>query len=313
MKTYQTKYGMLHGIGEFTLHSNGNLMECVLNDRIELDTSHGTLIPQYDFSNQRKKNNYCISFYGNGSLRKISLNNQTDIMTSIGVMSAELITFYESGNIKRLFPLNGQLSAYWEENDEYQLAKEMSFEFPFGNFKAKIIAISFYENGNVKDFTLWPKEEITIHTPLGECCLRIGLSLYPDGSLQSVEPAYPFEVQTPIGVITAFDVNANGICGDKNSLEFTPEGKLISLITSSSKIIVCNESNTRCIYSPEQENDIDGLEISFLPLSVELKENTIIFNDKAECDLHDNKFLIETYHSTVKNMCSDCSSCGQCH
>ncbi len=312
MKIYTTKYAVLHGISEYALHKNGNLMECVLNDRVELATTYGKLIPQYDFLNQRKKNNYCLTFYENGSLRRISLNSKTDIETPLGVMSAELITFYESGAIKRLFPLNGQLSAYWEENDEYQLAEEMSFEFPFGHFKTKIIAISFYEDGNIKDFTLWPKEEIIIHTPLGECPTRIGLSLYSDGGLQSIEPARSIEVQTPIGVITAYDMNANGICGDKNSLIFTPEGKLKSLISSSSKVIVYNKENVASIYSPEQNKDIDGLEISFIPLSIEFKANSIIINNKAEYDLHDNKFIIEAYLSKVKHMCSDCSSCGQC-
>lgn len=312
MDVYTTKYGILHGIGEFTLYDNGNLRECVLNDRVELKTSYGILIPQYDFSNQRKKNNYCVSFYKNGALRRISLNEKTDILTPIGIMSAELVTFYENGTIKRLFPLNGQLSAYWEENDEYQLAKEMSFECSSGKFKTKIIAISFYETGAIKDFTFWPKEKITINTPLGECRTRIGLSLYPDGSIQSLEPAFPIEIQTPIGIIPAFDINANGICGDKNSLNFTPEGKLKSLTTSSSKVTVSKEAESSYLYSPEQEKDIDGLEVTFIPLTIELGANRIIFNGTAEHDFNESRFLIEPYRSTVKSQCSDCSSCNQC-
>lgn len=312
MKSINTMYGTLNEVENVTLHANGTIKECVIHEKVEFETPHGILIPQYEHSTHRNKAGYSVSFYDNGMLRKISLNDIVEIETTIGKMSAELILFYENGNIKRLFPLNGQLSAYWEENDEYQLAQEQSFSFPFGNFKAKIISISFYENGAVKDLTFWPKEMIRITTPLGEAAVRIGISLYLDGSIKSIEPAYPLTVQTPIGTLKAYDFNANGISGDINSLNFTQEGAIKSFVTSSNKVIVANDTNI--IYSPEQSMDEDGLEVAFEPLKIDLLDNTVSFNDAISYDLNSTQFIIEPYIRTAHSLCSDCASCGQnCH
>ncbi len=313
MKTYNTKYGMLNPMGEYVLHKNGRIKDSVLLDKVELKTPYGTLIPQYEYADHRRKYIYSVSFYENGTLRRISLNNKTEIITPIGSMTAELITFYESGKIKRLFPLNGHISAYWEENDEYQLAKEEVFEFSFGKFKTKIIAISFYENGAVKDLTLWPKEVVKIQTSLGEMGVRIGIALYPDGSIKSVEPAYSKVIKTPIGTIKAFDSNATGISGDNNSLVFSKEGTIHSLVSSGVKVAVQqNETDKPIIYSPEQELDEDGIEICFQTLKMKFDENDVQFNEGEKYDLHTNKFMIGPYIRSAPNQCSDCASCGLC-
>ncbi len=311
MTTYESKYGKLYGIRECELHGNGIIKECSLDKKSELNTAYGILIPQFDFSNPRKKPNYCISFYESGALRKVSLDKKTDICTQIGVISAELLTFYESGSIKRLFPLNGHLSAYWEENDEYQLAEEMLFECSFGRFSAKVIVISFYEDGKVKDITFWPNERINLITPVGECRVRIGLSLYPDGSLKSIEPSSPIQVKTPIGTISAFDITANGISGEINSLSFTPDGSVKSFLTSTQQIIVKVKDNKERIIGPVQTQDVDGLEIAFRPLSVELTENSMILN-KEEFNYNEYSFTIVPYHKKGKNQCTDCANCSGC-
>lgn len=311
MKTYNTKYGILKGIGEYTLHPSGGVMECVLNEKSELNTTLGVLIPQYDLVDQRRKSNYSVSFYEEGSLRRISLNNPNDIMTPIGVISAELITFYKNGNIKRLFPLNGRLSAYWEEEDEYQMAKKLTFEFPFGNCSAKIIAFSFYENGSIKDLTFWTKEEVAIPTPCGNVLVRTGIAFFPDGSIKSVEPACSTNIHTQIGDITAFDYNANGISGDINSLNFTEEGEIKSLKASENKVSVQDEIGAIDNYSPEQITDVDGLEVCFQPLQIEFSSNSVWFNGGKRYDIETHIFLIKPYEKPAKSMCSDCSSCGQ--
>ncbi len=311
MKSISTMYGALNEVENETFHPNGAIKDCVIHERVEFNTPHGILIPQYEHSTHRNKAGYSVSFYETGALRKISLNEVIEIETSVGKMSAELLLFFESGSIKRLFPLNGQLSAYWEENDEYQLAKELPFSFPFGSFNAKIIAISFYENGAVKDLTFWPKETIKIMSPIGEMSIRVGISLYLDGSIKSIEPSVPIAVQTPIGILKAYDSNANGISGDTNSLNFTQEGKLKSFITSSNKIRIANEEGV--IYSPEQSVDEDGLEIAFQPLKVEFQDNTVCFNDRVTYDINSTQFIIEPYIRIARSMCSGCASCdGNC-
>lgn len=310
METYLTQYGRLNGIGLFTLHENGKLKDCTLEEQSVLSTPCGSLTPQYtcDF---RKKNNYAVSFYDAGTIRRISLNNATDIMSPIGNISAELIIFYENGNMKRLFPLNGQLSGYWDEKDEYRLAKEISIKLDFGNINAKVIAFSFYKDGKIKDLTFWPDEKIKLQSPIGIMNVRIGLSIYPNGSLKSVEPAYSTKINTPIGPILAYDKNANGICGDKNSLNFTIEGKIRSLITSGNKIKVNHNSQPIAAYSPLQKLDIDEEELLFKPLLIEFFEDTVIFNKESEFSIHTNEFVIEPYHTKVVSLCENCESCGK--
>jgi hypothetical protein len=306
MKTYTSKYGEISGIGSFETYPDGMLKECTVHNKIHLETKYGLLTPQYEYDSVRKKYINSISFYKAGSLSRISLNEQTEVTTSVGAIPAELITFYENGNIKRLFPLNGHLSAYWEEKDEYELAEEYSFNFPFGSFKAKIIAISFYESGEVKDLTLWPKETISILTPLGMQRLRIGFSLYPNGSIKSFEPFLPVEVKTTAGIIKAFDVNASGISGDKNSINFYESGELKSLITSTTKVVVTAFSKgTTCEYSPEY-NSNDSLE-TFKTLKVEFENNKIRFNDNDEYDIDKYDFITEKVNFSEPRQCSDCS------
>lgn len=290
MKTYITKYGEISGIGSFEVYPEGALKECTVHNKIQLNTKYGLLTPQYEFGSVRKKYINSISFYEDGSLSRISLNEQTAITTSVGVIQAELITFYESGSIKRLFPLNGHLSGYWEEKDEYELAEEYSFSFPFGSFKTKIIAISFYESGDVKDITLWPRETISIITPLGKQSIRIGFSLYTDGRIKSFEPSLPVEISTSIGVVKAFDVNANGISGDKNSLNFYETGELKSLITSTTKVAVRDVLQNEYQYSPEYNNEMDGQLNTFTTLKIEFGNNKVRLNDKDEYDMEEFHF-----------------------
>ncbi|HWT77115.1 MAG TPA: hypothetical protein VN258_20630 [Mobilitalea sp.] len=310
MEAYTTKYGKLKGIGLYTIHDNGILKDCTFDEKVDLHTPYGILTPQYTYD-YRKKNNYALSFYSDGTLRRISLEQATDLLTPIGPLSAELLTFYDNGSIKRLFPLNGQISAYWEEKDEYQLAKETSFHFAFGRMNAKIIAISFYEDGNVKDLTFWPKQKIKVQTPIGSVQVRIGLSLYPDGSLRSVEPAYPTKISTPIGALLAYDKNASGISGDRNSLCFTPDGKLSSVATSGNRITVIGEDNHTVTHSPVQEADEDGVELSFQPMVVEFEQDYAVFNHTTRYPVSTYKFNIEPYRVTAVNLCDDCESCGK--
>jgi hypothetical protein len=188
----------------------------------------------------------------------------------------------------------------------------MLFEFSFGRFSAKVIAISFYEDGKVKDITLWPNERIKLLTAIGECRVRIGLSIYPDGSLKSIEPSFPIHVNTPIGTITAFDITANGISGETNSIIFNSDGSVTSFLTSAQQIIVKDKDNKEKIFRPLQTQDVDGLEITFRPLCIELTENSIILN-REEFNYNEYTFTIMPYHKKGKNQCSDCASCSGCN
>lgn len=312
MYSYSTNYGELKSISLYTTYPNQQLKDCVLSERNELNTPFGILVPQYDHVEIRRKNTYSVSFFENGILKRIALQDQVEIDTCVGKLPAELITFYNSGKIKKIFPLNGHITAYWDENDEYNLAKEFYFDFPFGSFKTKIISIGFYETGTVKSITLWPNEYIYINTPIGKQRIRIGFSLYPDGSIKSIEPIEPIDIMTPIGNIKSFDVNANGVTGDKNSLAFTEDGKVKSLISSDNKITIKGPNNTSKIYSPFQIKQMCDQEIYYQTLKIEFCNDIVIFNEKDKYKIEENSFIIEPFVRPVQNKCSNCSSCSMC-
>jgi hypothetical protein len=312
MYSHATKFGELKSISLFNTYSNRQLKDCVLSEKNELITPFGSLTPQYEHAGMRRKHTYSVSLFPNGNLKRVALHDQTEVETPIGSFPAELITFYENGNIKKIFPLNGQISAYWDEDDEYNLAKEFSFEFPFGSFTTKTIGIGFYENGTVQSLTLWPKEIITIDTPIGKQRVRIGFSLYPDGSIKSFEPIRPINVLTPIGLINCFDVNASGISGDKNSLIFNEDGSIKSLITSNTRIIAAGPNNTTKVHSPMHTREAYDLDIFFQPLKIEFEKDMVRFNRQYEYKIEDSRFIAEPYAIPIHNKCSDCSSCAKC-
>jgi len=312
MFSYLTGYGELKEISLYSTYSDNRLKDCVLNARSELNTPIGTLVPQYEHTGVRRKQTYSVSFFPNGKLSRVALHEQTTVNTPIGKLPAELITFYENGSIKKLFPLNGQISGYWSEDDEYDLAEEFSFDFPFGSFRARIIAIGFYENGSFQSLTLWPNEVITINTPIGEQRIRIGFSLYPDGSLKSFEPAVPIKVTTPIGPINSFDINANGISGDKNSLNFYEDGNIKSLTTSSSKVTVTGPDNISKVYSPKYVGELYESDLFFRPLQIDFEKDLVRFNGQDEYKLEECRFKVEQYIKPAQSKCSNCSSCRQC-
>ena len=139
MESIQTKYGVLNGISSVEFYPDGSLKECILSALNRLATPYGELIPQYETDGIRRKYVKSLSFHQNGNLKSISFQKATIISTPLGAFPAELVIFYPGGEIKRLFPLNGKLSGFWSEEDEYQLAQEIEFSFSFGFFKQKVI------------------------------------------------------------------------------------------------------------------------------------------------------------------------------
>ncbi|WP_243684023.1 hypothetical protein [Methanosarcina barkeri] len=213
----------LKGITSFTTYDSGELKDCKLEEYNLIHTRYGDLVPQYGDLGFRRKQLAVLSFYKSGKVKNISLEQQTEISTPIGTFPAELVTFFEDGSINSLFPLNGQISGFWSEEEEGELAQKFHFSFPFGEFYAKIIGLRFYPDGRVRSLILWPNERIIIDTPAGKMPVRIGFKLFEDGSIESVEPAEPFPIETPIGSINAYDADALGIDADKTPCVLTKE------------------------------------------------------------------------------------------
>lgn len=315
MQNVTTKYGVLKGVTSLENYSNGSIKECNLDMYNELLTEVGLLIPQYENNGVRKKYVRALSFYESGNLKSLSLQEQTQITTPIGTIPADLVTFYESGKLKRVFPLNGAITGYWTEEDEYGLAKDFSFDFSFGTFQAKPISVYFYETGVVKSVTLWPQETVVVDSPIGKINTRTGISLYADGSLHSVEPTATVSVTTPLGSLMAYNPDSLGIHGDSNSLVFSENGALEALTLSTQKIIVQNKSKQSTIYSPgkrpsmtsENEMEVDPLHISFHQGNVRFSGAV-----QGEHALAAHTFSIQELPAMPSGGCSDCSSCSGC-
>ncbi len=316
MNSTETIYGVIKGISTIELYSSGNLKECSLTEKNELITSYGKLIPQYQNEDVRNKYINSLSFYESGALKKIALQEQSQITTDdAGSMKAELITFYESGKIKRLFPLNGKLTGYWTEENEYELADPMGFTFTFGKFNKRVIGIQFYETGEMKSITFWPKELVKLITPAGTLTGHFGIALYPDGSLKSCEPAYPVLIDTAIGRLTAFDVQAIGINGDSGSLNFYENGSIKSIITSTDRVTVSGPNKEILEFEPALRPsllDEEGLDI--IPLKIEFYHGKVRMNgnDRYVFDLQEYSFSVTNKPLSIFNKCGNCSECRGC-
>jgi hypothetical protein len=292
----QTKYGTIHGISSIEKYKNGSIKECRLNEHNEIKFEHDIFIPQYHNSDFRNKYTKSLSFYEDGTIKSIALENQSGFKTSLGIIPAELVTFYQNGSIKKIFPLNGKLSGFWTEENEYNLAKEFSFEFKFGNFTSKFISLDFYDSGEPKCFTVWPKDNIKAKTPIGELEVRTGLSLYKDGTVESIEPRKPTLIESPIGDLIAYDMNVVGINGSNNSLKFHENGEIKSLLTSYNMVQVKNKSNDIFTFEPKLKPNLFNNNImDILPLLIEFDCTKVIFNGNSA-----NEFDIEYASFTIK-------------
>jgi hypothetical protein len=315
MASRSTKYGELRGISGLELFADGSIQACMVQERNELETPYGLLVPQYDDGNVRRKYTDSISFYKNSNIKSIALHQQTAIQTSIGLFPAELITFYESGKLKRLFPLNGKITGYWTEENEYELSQEYDFQFIFGNFQANIISIYYYENDAVKGLTFWPTVSVSISTPVGKIDTRIGLSLYPNGKLKSLEPHTPLLVNTPIGNIEAYDPQPIGIHGDNNSLVFYDDGRIKSLISSNVMVSISDPNGKKAIYGPQLKPSLlDDSSMDVIPLHIDFSDGTVGIGNKllTHYEMDKYSFAINTLPKMLSNKCKDCSMCESC-
>lgn len=315
MLTYKGE--LIQGITSCTTYDNGNLKECKVNQPNIIQTNYGDLIPHFSSPDERKKDMKALSFYKNGNIKSIALEERQKIETPIGTLTAEMITFYENGTIDSLFPTNGQIGFGWSLDDEAKITEKYDFQFPFGEFSTRIIGLRFYESGQLSSLILWPGEIVKIETPVGTIPVRIGFKLYENGVLQSVEPAHPIILDTPIGSVTAFDYTALGMDADFNSIGFDKEGNLSAVMTNSDFVIKnLNSSQRETVY---QYSRLDMLSDNYLkvPTSIYFDRDHVTFKTNENNFTYttkDNKFLILYDGNYLDGACSpsDCSECVGC-
>lgn len=224
------------------LHPDGSPAEVLLEQRIELPTPAGVLVPQYEPEDPRRQRVQPVELHPGGGLKAVSLQEKAMIETPSGAMAAERVTFHPGGELRRVFPLDGKISAYWSVENETALAGPQRMETPIGVVTARIISVHFFPSGALRSVTLWPGERVTIATPQGPASVSVGFSFHESGALRSFEPDAPFEAKTPVGTVLAFETDPEGgMAADLNSLQFDEGGNVTALTTATDKVVVtCN-------------------------------------------------------------------------
>ena len=304
---------MFSKIKSIPYHDINGLLESIQPlEEVTIETSVGPLIPIYFVEDHGRKKLSPVKFNSDGKIKSINLQKATVVKTSVGDISTELITFYPSGSIRRIFPLNGKLSGYWSENDEYKLSPTIEIPTSLGVISAKPIYIHFYETGELKSITFWPKERIFLSTHIGEIDVKTGISFYKSGKIRSIEPANPVSINTPIGRIKAFDPDPIGVNGESNSLSFYEDGNIEKISTISSSIIAETDSETLILNPQEvpshcndEEFMIQPLKIEFGPLEYKFKYN---FKVIATTPRNAN-YKISRFKSTKKIFCATSATC----
>lgn len=280
-----------------------------------IQTPVGDLIPQYrvaELGERQKKHRSSLDFFENGQIKSASLDLAMPLQTPVGIFEAELVTFYENGAMKRLFPLNGLVDGYWSEKKEGEMAKVLDFDLPVGKFSAKIINLQFYPSGALKSLTLWPGQRITIETPVCSMLIRTGFSLYEDGTLRSAEPAEPVELATPIGSVKAFDAEMVGMNADLNSVQFTPIGGLKSVKTIHTGVRVTSATQVETVIEPlETTSLIDRTEMRTVPMQIDFAESTVrvVALHTHTFDRATHTFATFERAHVIQESCSSCSGC----
>lgn len=320
MEPLKVKDISLEGVVNAEQYKEGSMRSCRLNVRNVIQTPYGELIPAYEVIDARTKYRPSISYFETGEIKSIYLQGRQSIITPLGEIEAELITFYKEGSIHRIFPLYGQISGYWPEEEEYNLAVETTFQVGETVISGKVSCYCFYPSGNVKTLSFWAEETINIKTPSGPIVGRLGIAFYENGQLKSIEPQRPTLVATPIGEMMAYDNAPIGVHGDLNSLVFNQEGQLISLKTIQTMIYIRSKANHTMIIRPRIERDpLDLDNWRKCPLTVHFNEAFIEVNDGSTQGIRQFKreeYTFKTYspREEVGELgCQTCEGCTKCH
>ncbi|MDR0904613.1 MAG: hypothetical protein LBN00_00325 [Oscillospiraceae bacterium] len=315
----QLNTGVFAGVDAYSRYPAGELLGVRLREPNMLVTHVGELVPAYT-ETMRRKSKFSVEFHKNGMVKAVALNEQTEIETPIGEFPAELVTFYDTGELHRFFPLDGKISGFWSEEEERALGIPFSFDLGFTRFTAILSGVCFCKSGDIRSVTLFPGETAEVETRYGVITARHGFSLYESGALQSVEPNEPTVIQTPIGAVTAFDTEAVGVSADENSLAFDERGRVTALITVHSKVAVQTGAGELRLFSPTaavHPLDDDAEFTKGIKISFDYAENAVTLTSGGETgvfSLADCNFHIESAEPAAFGCSpSDCAGCsGNC-
>lgn len=316
MKEVMTKYGPLKGATHLQFYPDGSLKRCILSEENTIETPYGIFIPQYLDDDPRRKRVKPVIFHENGTVKNLPLHEQTLVETPIGSYPAELLTWHDNGMIRRLFPLDGNITGFWTEENEYELAAVYEFKFPFGTIKEKIVSLQFYEAGSLRNITFWSQDKIRIPSPIGVAEARIGVELYPDGTLKAFEPRQPIAVDTPIGTIDAYDPRAIGIHSDSLSLRFNHAGGIEAVTTSMNRVTVKDEREQIHIFKPQLRPSMFNLDaVELFPLKIRFDDSQVCFDEpdhQKTFNISACNFIVAPALLRSTGTCTSCDNCTAC-
>jgi hypothetical protein len=318
MKEYITSYGVLKGIVEEEYYANGVLKECILEEESPINTTCGLLVPKYDYSDVRSKYRNVLSFYIGGQIKSIYLQERSKIVVPQGTYYAEMITFYEDGSLHRIFPIYGKISGYWSEEEENKALEIFSGTVGGIPINNKVACYCFYPTGEFKSLTFAQNENLVINTPQGEMEIRIGISFYEKGELESIEPAKEIPLKTIVGCIMAYDNNPIGVHADNNSLKFNEAGEILSVKTIMTGFEIIDMLGEKTTILPKRRKSfIDIEKFEMVPVMVTFYQDSIEIQDSDGwvCEYNLKKYQIKSIFNTLyrqEESCTDCSSCSGC-
>ncbi len=263
------KIDEMPGVTVRTRYPGGAPRLCAVDQQIALPTPYGNLVPLFAFEDLGRRIERSIELHPNGRLKSISLQQSQIIQTPLGGVSAERLTFHDNGALRRVLPLDGKLSGFWHWHNEYALARQEAVSTPSGVYTGKILSLLFDPQSRLRSLGLWPKDRAFLDAPVGRTEIRSGIAWHPNGVVRSFEPADPLRLDTPIGAIHAYDTDLVGLTGDTNSVQFDPQGQLMSLANSTDVIEITIAGGRRCTFAPRiAESLCNPLKNQVYPLQV---------------------------------------------
>lgn len=282
----------------------------------EIEVSGQRFIPRYSEPDQRTKNREIVSYYNNGAVKSIYLEGIQKVNTPLGMLDAEMITFYEDGSVCRVFPLYGQISGFWTEEQERELIPDAEITVGENIIKGKVSNYCFYQTGALKSLTMWPGEIFAIKWQEKMITGHWGIRFYETGEIASIEPALPTSILVGSMTFLAFDPQAVGISGDNNSLKFYQNGEVQELISVTTGIKAVDTDGTCIEVDPVLIPSAFDVEKEVLsPLHYYFKPEAVRVMD-GEGKVHDFPYAEYeiTTHTLQVNLkeCGDCSTCKGC-
>lgn len=263
-------------------NENGTIDTVMAQEKVILETSVGDLVPRYNLDEQNRKKRSPVKFYKSGELKSLPLEDPTIITTSLGDIKCELVTFYRSGSVWRVFPLDGKITGFWTEENEYKLAEPLEIPTSQGTIAVKPIYLQFYETGELESILFWSKEQVDIVSPVGNVPIRKGICFYKSGKIKGFEPAKEISIETPLGKLNAFDPDPNGMQAEKHSLTFYEDGSMQNVMTPSSQIKVIQDGKDT-IFSPTVVHSYCNEGAFFIsPLRISFTEDTVTFSNDGK-------------------------------